>query len=263
MISFKNEKIPMTFLILLIMCCLNTSLCAVAAQELNQNDKVQEILNHLVFTGHESVTARKWETYLKESTWFDDTEHQMAVIQPGFEFAAAVSSLSDCISNIENNESIYSSEWIKDFNKQFNAEYISKNFDSVKFIISCIHARNNLKYCEEQKKEALYREIIYRQAFEDYMRHLQSFSETLDTREQKKIVDRLTVAKTYLTGPPYPLQILLSSGRERLFAIAIKTRKELDPRLITFFSTHPLFKKPFNPIKAVKDLETLMENDRS
>ena len=242
-----------------IMCCLNISLSAVAAEELFQKEKTQEILNHLVFTDHESETAKKWEHYLKESTWFSDAEHQMAVIQQGFEFATSISSLSNCFVNMEQNEKNYSSEWVKDFQKKFDIAYIIKNFDSINFIISCMYARDNLKYCEEQKKEALYREIIYRQSIEDYMRHLRRFSESLKEKEQKKIAGRLSVANTYLEGPPYPLQILLSPGSERLFLIALKTRKNLDPRLVSFFSNHPFFQKPFNPMYVVGDLESLVQ----
>jgi len=120
-----------------------------------------------------------------------------------------------------------------------------------------VYAKDILKCCREQKKEALYREILYRQAFEDYLQHLQRFSETLDTKERKIVADRITVAKTFLEGPPYPLQLLLSPGKERLFVIAFKARKDLDPVLIDFFLTDLFFQKPFDPTKVVNDLEAL------
>jgi hypothetical protein len=257
MISVKNALKLFVIFFLPIMCCVNTSIYAMAAGVINQDNESHKILNHFIFTDQDIETAKKWENYLKESTWFDDKEHQMAIMQPGLEFAASVTSLNDCINNLEQNKKKNTSEWTKDFQKRFNQAYIKKNTDSIKFVMSCMYAKVNLKYCEEQKKEALYREIIYRQAFEDYIRHLQSFSETLDKKERNKIVERLAVAKTHLGGPPYPLQILLSSERERLFIIALNTRKDLDPVLIEFFLTHPFFQKPFDPIKAVTELEAL------
>jgi hypothetical protein len=257
MISVKYLSKILLFFCLPILCCATTFLSSVASAELLQEEKSKEILKQLVFTDNESEIVKKWELYLKESTWFNDEVHQLAIIQPGLQFASSVSALSDCLNSIEQNKKKYSSEWVKGFHKKFDNNYVKNNFDSIRFVISYVFARDVLKYCEEQKKEALYREIIYRQAFEDYIQHLQRFSETLDTKERKKVADRLTVAKTLLEGPPYPLQLLLSPGKERLFVIAFKARKDLDPMLIDFFSTDPFFQKPFDPTKVVNDLEAL------
>jgi hypothetical protein len=257
MISVEKELKRFILFCLPILMFFNTSLSVVAAEEMSQEEKTPEILKQLVFTEQESETAKKWELYIKERTWFTDEEHHMAIIHSGLDFAASVSYLNDCIDKTEQNKKKYSSEWIKDFQKQFDQAYIKKNMDSITFAISCMYARDNLKCCEEQKKEALYREIIYRQAFEDYIRHLQLFSETLDMKERNKVDERLNVAKTYLDGPPYPLQVLLSPGRGRLFTTALNTRKDLDPVLIDFFLSHPFFQEPFDPIKAIKDLEAL------
>lgn len=255
MISVKNILKQFIIYFIPILCCVNTSIYAMAGGENYQDKESQKILKQLIFTDKEGETAKKWEKYLKESTWFDDKAHQMAIIQSGLEFAASITSLNDCINNLEQSKKKYTSEWMKDFQKLFNQDYIIKNMDSIKFVLSCMYAKVNLKYCEQQNKEALYREIIYRQAFEDYIRHLQRFSETLNKKERNEIIESLAVAKTHLQSPPYPLQTLLSYERERLFIIALKTREDLDTVLIEFFLNQPFFQKPFDPMKVINELE--------
>ena len=258
MIDFKTN-IPRNLLVcfcMFVLYSMNTAPPAMAGDSTLPEQKMQEILKQLSLENCENETARKWETYLAAHTWFDDEIHQKAIVEAGLKFASSLSMLQDCTVEMEHQKNESNSEWVKDFRKEFDKSYTMKNMDSITFIVSCLSARNSMDYCKEQKKEALYREILYRQALEDYLHLLQHFAETLDTREREKIEARLQVAGTFLQGPPYPLQVLLAPHRQILFPIALKNRKDLDPRLVEFFTQNTFFHKPFNPVKAIDELST-------
>lgn len=258
MINFKTH-IPRNLLVcfcMFILFSMNSVPPALAGVSTVPEQKTQEILMQLSLVNCENETAIKWETYLAEHTWFDDEIHQKAIMEAGLEFASSLSKLQDCTEKMEHWKDQSNSDWIKDFRKEFGNSYTMKNIDSITFIISCLSARNTLNYCKEQKKEALYQEILYRQALEDYIHLLQNFAETLDTKEREKIEARLQIAGTFLQGPPYPLQVLLAPHRQILFPIALKNRKDLDPRLVEFFTDNTFFRKPFDPVKAIDDLSS-------
>jgi len=261
MIDFKTN-LPRNLLVCFctfVLYSLNTAPPAIAGVSTLPEQKTKEILKQFSLENCENETANNWKTYLVEHTWFDDEIHQKAIVEAGLKFASSLSMLQDCTAEMEHQKNQSNADWIRSFRKEFDKSYTKKNLDSIKLIISGISARNTLNYCKEQKKEALYYEILYRQALEDYLHLLQHFAETLDTKERDKIEARLQVAGTVLQGPPYPLQVLLAPHRQILFPIALKNRKDLDPRLVDFFTKNTFFQKPFNPVKAIGELSS--END--
>jgi hypothetical protein len=258
MIDFKTNipRILLVSLCMFVLYSMNTAPPAMAGSSPLPEQKTQEILKQFSLENCENETANKWEIYLTEQTWFDDEIHQKAIMEAGLKFASLLLILEDCMKEMEHRKDQSNSEWIKNFRKKFDKSYTIKNMDSITFIISCLSARNDLNYCKEQKKEALYQESIYRQTLEDYMQMLQHFAETLDTKEREKIEARLQTAGNFLQGPPYPLQVLLAPHRQMLFPIALKNRKDLDPRLVEFFTQNAFLRKPFNPVKAIDELST-------
>jgi len=258
MIDFKTN-IPRKLLVsvcMFILYSMNSAPPAMAGASSLPEQKTQEILKQFSLQDCENETAKKWEIYLTEHTWFDDEIHQKAIMEAGLKFASSLLILEDCTKEMERRKDQSDSEWIQDFRKEFDKSYKMKNMDSIRFIITCLSAKNDLNYCKEQKKEALYQEFLYRQALEDYLQLLQDFAATLDTKEREKIEARLQAAGAFLQGPPYPLQVLLSPHRQLLFPIALASRKDLDPRLLDFFTRNAFFRKPFNPVKAIDYLSS-------
>jgi hypothetical protein len=258
MIDF-NTNLPRKLLIsvcMLVLYSMNSAPPAMAGASSLPEQKTQEILKQFSLQDCEYKTAKKWEKYLTEHTWFDDEIHLKAIMETGLKFASSLLILEDCMKEMEHRKDQSDSGWIQDFHKEFDTSYTMKNMDSIRFIITSLSARNEMNYCKEQKKEALYQEILYRQTLEDYLQLLQDFAATLDTKEREKIEARLKAADTFLQGPPYPLKVLLSPHRQMLFPIALTSRKDLDPRLVEFFTQNAFFRKPFNPLKAVDDLSS-------
>jgi hypothetical protein len=231
------------------------SLPAGAADDTLKKEDVNSILNNFVYSDKDSELYNKLNTYLKETTMFDSEEYQMTVKEFGLAYYDSISNLSDCIKEMDIKRTDVSNYWLNDFNRIIDKNYSLKQMENIKFILFAVSSVNNMKYCEEHIKNALYNEIQYREIIADYLRYLQHFSETLDNKNRRKITDRIAVVNSFLEGPPYPLQVLLSHEKGSLFAIALKTRRDLDKGLVSFFSTHPFFRKPFDPMKAFKELE--------
>ncbi len=92
-----------------------------------------------------------------------------------------------------------------------------------------------------------------------YVEDFVEFSKTLNKEEKKKLGDRVEAAEAYLKNFVYPLQGVWSNEglRNFLFSVALKTRKDLDSKVIDFFSHHPAFMRQCLPMKAINALKDL------
>ncbi|MEN6467055.1 MAG: hypothetical protein ABFD62_17925, partial [Syntrophaceae bacterium] len=111
--------------------------------------------------------------------------------------------------------------------------------------------------CEVFVKDAVYKEIFYTQELRHYAGLFVQFSETLDNATLEKIKGLVSYAKTMTQIPDNILGYIHAypGVRNQLRLAALQTRKDIDPRLIEFFSKHPFFSKPFEPMKAIRDLK--------
>lgn len=232
---------------------------AKAAEYFIQQEDTTEIIKLLAFSNKEDEIGKKWEEFLKERTRrFNHNDYQMAIYKLKSEYDKSYAMLDICIKNTDKKVNQHSSSWAKDFQQQFGKEYIRKNFDSIRFVVIALSMKETFASCEEQAKEAIYREYRYLDSAKNYVKYFIEFYETLNKEEKKKLNIRITATESYLKDFEYPLQSTLSNEglKDALFSIAL-TQKDIDPQMIYFFVHHPFFMKPFDLVKVLDDLKTL------
>lgn len=248
------------FSIMVINCiCMGTYACS--SEDFIQQQKTTEIMELLDFNGEaDDETFKKWDKYIKERTHrFNNGDYQMAINELKFEYDESYKMLNSCIKITDKEAEKYSSTWLKDLQKQFSKKVIDTNIDHIKFIIIAIWMDKSHSSCEDESREALYREYLHLDAAKYYVKEYVEFSETLKAKDKDKIKATISIAKSYLENFEYPLQAILSDGglKKALFSVSLKTRKDLNPQLIEFLTQHPFFQKPFAIVKTIEDLKTL------
>lgn len=242
--------------------CLCAATIACAAENFIQQEKTTEILKLLAFADNENEIGKKWEMFLKESTpRFNNKDYQAAIAKLKDDYDRSESILSSCFENSSKESKEYSSSWIDDFKKCFDNKYILEKFDSIRFVIIALWITNNTSSCEEEVREAIYREYRQLDAAKYYVKKYLEFCNALNADEKKKYNVSIAAAESYLKNFEYPLQLILSDDglRGTLFSVATETRQELDPKLLDFFAHQPLFSKPFDLAKVLNDLKAIQE----
>jgi len=258
MLPFVEERRISIYLWALLLACICIPSPGTAAESRFELEDTTEILKLFVFTDKEKETGDKWDVFIKERTRFSNTEYQTAIRKLKSEFDQSYANLDKCIRNTEEERDKYSSSWLKDLQDLFGKEYIKKNMASIRFILLALPA-NSFLPCEDHLQEALYREYCYLEGAKDYVHEFLGFSETLDKEGKKKLAGRIMASESYLKSFKYPLHATLSEEglRDALYAVTLKTRNNLDPSLIDFFTRHTFFRKPFALHKALDDLKAL------
>ena len=216
----------------------------------------------LKFPDKENEIGEKWDEFLKKRTRrFSNEDYQMAIHELKTEYDQSYEMLNICIKNTNKISEEYSSSWAKNFQQRFGKEYIQKNFDSIRFVMIALSMTNSTAACEEQEKEALYREYRHLDAARNYVEYIEDFYRTLDEEDKKKIEHTKSIAESYLKNFEFPLQSTLSkeSLNNALYSFALTRQNNLDPQLIEFFSDQPLFRKPFALGKALDDLKAFQK----
>ncbi len=235
-----------------------------STEEFNiQQDRTSEVMRYLEFPYKEDEIGKNWEIFLNKRTRrFGNKDYQMAIHKLKTEFNKSYASFNACIEKTTKESAEYSSSWANKFQQRFGKEYIHKNFDSIRLVMIALSIENNMASCEEQEKEALYREYRYLDAVKNYIEYFAEFSGTLNKNEKNRIGRGISVAESYLKNFEFPLQSTLSkeSLNNALYLRALKTQQALDPQLADFFSGLPIFRKPFALGKALDDLKALQKN---
>lgn len=244
---------------LLLLYCSVIPLPAWSSEYFLQQEEVTKILKLFAFTSKEETIAKKWDNYLIERTRFCNEEYKLAIHELKSEFDQSYSRLNSCIKNVELSCMHDSLSWLNDFQNKFGTEYIRDNFISIKYVILATAMADNLSPCQEQIKEALYREYRQLDAIKIYVEDFIAFSKSLSKDEKSVLDSRVKAAEAFLAGFAYPLQGLWSYEglRSSLFTAALKTRKDLNPQVIDFFSHNPGFMKQCLPQKAINALQNL------
>jgi len=228
-----------------------------------QQDKTSEIMALLAFANKEDQIGKKWEEFLAELNHrFTKKDYQIAIHSLKSEYDQSYAMLNACVENTNKEAKEYSQSWTNDFKQQFSNAYVQNNLESIRFTIVAMSMINNIASCEDEVKEALYREYRYLDASKYYIKEFVEFSETLNKEEKMKSDVSITAAKNYLKNFEYPLQTIFSDEGLKcaLFTVALKAHKDLDPQIIGFFTHRPQFVKPFALVKALDDLKSLQEN---
>jgi hypothetical protein len=197
----------------------------------------------------------RWDAYLKQQTLFTNQEHRLVILKLGEEFSQAIGKLEKCTVEIKKE---YNSGWLDDFLKEFDQEYISRNLNTIKFVLMCVSAKaETASICEPFVKDVIYREAFYFQELREYAGHLIKFSQTLDNDTQGKIKSLVEYAKSIKEIPDniFGYMYAWPGVRNQLRMAALQDRKEIDPRLVEFFSKYPLFSKSFDLMRVVRDLK--------
>ncbi len=255
-------KIRSIYVFILFAAYINMPSFANSGEYYIQQDRTSEVIKLIEFPDKKDELVKKWDAFLKQLTRrFGNKDYQMAIHNLKTEYDQAYSSFNACIENTNKVSGEYSSLWANDLQQRFVKEYVQKNFDSIRLVMIALSMANNIASCEEQEKESLYREYLHLDAARNYVANFTEFSKTLNKEEKKKLGHTISVAERYLNNFEYPLQSTLSkeSLNNALYSLALKTQKDLDPQLIDFFSGQPLFRKPFDLVKALDDLKALQK----
>jgi len=233
--------------------------CPCTASETSFDDnETESTLKTLAYSDIDKETAYKWNCFIKSRTRFSNNEYLMVIRNFRDCFADSFSKFEQCVTTNDMKRNNYKTSWITDFQNQFGKEFIIKNRESIKFILLALPA-NGFQPCKDDLKEALYSEYLYLEAAKDYVREFKEFSDTLPETDKTKLKNRIVASTEYLTNFKYPLHATLSNDglREALYATALKTRRDINPKLIDFFTQHSFFQQPFALLRALDDLNTI------
>lgn len=235
-----------------------STLSCTASETTFKDDETERILNTLVYSDEEQEITNKWNDFLTNRTRFNNNEYLMAIRNFRDCFAQSFSKFEQCVAGNDKERNNYTTSWLTDLQNQFGSGFIFKNMDSIKFILLALPS-NGFQSCKNELKEALYSEYLYLDTAKDYVSEFKEFSDTLPGTDKMKIQKKIVASTEYLDNFTYPLHATLSSdgSREALFAAALKTRKDISPKLIDFFSHHPFFQKPFALQRALHDLDAI------
>lgn len=227
----------------------------ICPNEMNYGD-LEKSFEELCRQIKEAGLHDKWDNYLMKSSHFNHQEYWQVTSKLGGEFTRDMGKLNGCAKKVTEEEKQYSSEWLKDFIAQFGEEYAARNIDKIKFVITSFWIANGAGKCDAIEKEAIYKEIIYREALRQYAGAFIKFSETLDKDNQEKTKGLVSLSKAIMENPDNLIGRTIARPRvhQHLYSIALQSRKDLDPGLIEFFSKQPLFSKPFDAMRAIRDL---------
>lgn len=251
------QRLSFLLLVISITSAISTLSCT-ASETAFKDDETERILKTLVYSDDEQELADKWNIFLKNRTRFNHNEYTMVIRYFRDCFAQSFSQFEQCVASNDKERNNYTTSWLTDLQNQFGSEFITKNMDSIKFILLALPS-NGFQSCKNDLKEALYSEYLYLDTAKDYVSVFKKFSDTLPGTDKMKIKKKIDASTEYLDNFIYPLHATLSSdgSREALFAAALKTRKDISPKLIDFFSRHPFFQKPFALQRALHDLDAI------
>lgn len=265
MITKNFAILILTFSIML--CFGNISFAANAIMNNCVSNNSVEVIEQIAFTNKEKDINQKWNDFLKENTRFTESEYIMAIHNLRNIFNKSFSDLNDCIVGLEQEQKQYNSSWVLDLTKQYGVIYLDKNMETIAFIILANHMINDINLCKDQKVKAIYDDFNYTDSVKGYVQLFVDFCNSLKLKEIKLIDIKKSTAETYIRNFHYPMQSMLSLSRVKneLFLAAIKTREDLDQNLVEYITSRPCFKKSYDPMKAIRDLEAhvLTESGKS
>ncbi len=199
----------------------------------------------------------RWDNYLKECTHFNNQEYLQVISSLGAEFNQAMTKVNECAKKTYERENQYSSDWLRDFLKEFGEEYVSQNIGNIKFVITSFWMTQGSGRCDAFEKEAIYKQIFFKEAIRQYARNFIKFNETLEADKREKIKGLISNSQSIIDDPDCLLGRIIARPRvhQYLYSMALQSRKDIDPKLIEFFSNHPFFCKPFDAMRAIRDLK--------
>lgn len=236
---------------------------SIMAAEESSNAEISKILEEINKAAIDSKIQEQWIDYLKTHSSFTDQEYRLAIMDLGIEFSHSVINLENCVADKREKEKYYPSNWLNDLINEFGEDYIAKNIYTVKFVAMTLGMINGANMCTSFEKDALYKEMRFREVLSQYTRNLAKFSETLDKESREKLKPNIEGAKAILNGPEGPLKMLVVDAgvKDYLQSIALKNRKGLDSKITDYLLKYPAFSKPFDVTRIYKDLKRFEKSD--
>lgn len=239
---------------------ISTTSAYVKAQDAHeiQND-IKKTLRAFNYSESESAIFEKLDAFLLKDYGYTNREYLDSLTELGMDLSEAVKAMNSCIEEATDYENQFSREWINDLLRQFDKEYIHKNESSIQIILYALWVRAYYASCKEIEKEVIHKEMLYMEIRANYVKYFLEFAETLDDKEKDIFKNRIAYAQYVNTLPDKSLKQLLAGNgiRVALSSRAVKTRKDVDPKLAAFFSHHPFFSKPFDRLRAIKEIRKI------
>ena len=199
----------------------------------------------------------KFSYYLKSITNYDLLDHENAIRTLFTLYRKDYAKLETCSVNESGCRKDYSDKWLKDLIKKYSAEYVEKNYESIKTLLVNLFLNKGTIYCIDEEKDILYSEIQYIKTVKDFCDSYIDFYKALNEKEKKIYKEKNTFANSLLKVVSiYPMQEILYGGRVGHY-LELTNKVVLKKEAIGFIINHPQFSKPFDAIKAIDDLRVV------
>lgn len=239
----------------------NTTAYADTSQQMVDKDSYFRLLDEFKSESFEREVIKKFDLYLINSTSYNNAQYLSGLNILFTHYLKTISNLSGCEKKIDEFEYAYSSEWLKAFEKKFGKKLLAKHYDALKNHIFEMGLNKSGVYCRDDIKECIYIESYFIKALRDYLSLFIKFTDTLKGPELGGINKWKSAAELFLETVHNPIQEIMTEGNINLAlcALGIQEQKEIPQDMADFFSNHPNFSKPFNYIKAIKDLKKILD----
>ena len=201
----------------------------------------------------------KFSHYLKSINNYDLLEHETAIRKLFTVYRKDYLKLETCSTKVSNHRKKYSDKWLKELIKKYGAQYVEKNYESIKKLLVNLFLNKGIRYCIDDEKDILYSEIQYIKTVKDFCQSYIDFCNSLSENEKKIYNDKKKNANALLkVAAIYPMQEILYGGRVGHY-LDLKNKVTLKNDVFDFINNHPQFSKPFDAIKAVDDLRATVK----
>ncbi len=232
---------------------------AIGQSDLEIKNDIKKTMAAFYFSADSKPIFDKLDAFLLAKRQFNNEEYMESIKGLGFDFAQSVKDVNVCMQTAMDCEKEYSAAWLKDFLKIFKKEEIRRNEPSIRMMVTAMWMKVHYNACKQFEKEALHKEMLYKQILKTYVKYFLEFSDTLDDKEKEIFKNRIAYAQYIHTLPERSLHELLADGGvyESLYNTAVTIRKDMDPKFLAFFSTYPFFSKPFDGSRVIDEIRKI------
>ena len=244
MVTLRDEKLPDT------------------ALDNTQTARKEELLYLLNMFSSESDSKsgsmQLWEKYLK-SRYAIDNRQLIQTIENLFNQALhEETELNNTIKDVRGNKSTRSTQWLKDLENKFGKAYLQENIANVSRALLAVQFVRDDELQEVPLKKAIYAEIRYASAVDEYLQDFIDFYAALKLPDKEKFVDLEHEASNFLSNKRsrFLTKIISIGGLQRM--AIIRTAKDEDPDLFIFFYNHEDLKPSFSALKIYKSIRSYL-----
>lgn len=203
---------------------------------------------------------RQWNDYITNVSHYSNSDHADAINKQLTDYYKAITDINNTIKkNRAKRKSEYSSSWVDDLVNHFGIEFVKKNKMAIKQ--SLLAFANSDEPFERKLKDLVYIETML---FGSYKRYfglfLAFYKEKLDQNAQKEIESYKNIAQNLLAIID---KVSITSMHNTTVLQNILTENEarrLNNEVFTFLRSHPLSCTFDDLIRALEDLNKIIQN---